>query len=243
MTTPILLAQSFARLYNLPVPNVLVGSTDAGVLQLMEVINKLGKDIARQGNWQVQSRRATWISIQGEDQGTVDSLMPDNCDHIVPRTFWDDTLRRPIFGPVGDTDWQMLKAFVPGTPLYQFKIMDNRVLIYGPMIAGHQLSTIYQTKNWLKVAGTDPQEYADVITSDDDEIVFPEDILDLGMEYMWRRVKKMDYLDEKAVYEAACMATLSKDNVQPVLHMDEPDQTLTPGIWVPAGNWPTTPSS
>lgn len=241
MATILEIAQNFCRLYNLPVPAYLEGSTDAGVIQLRQMILDLGQEIRDSSKWEVCSRRSVWTSIQGEDQGALTTLFPEALDYILPQTFWDNTLRRPVYGPVSDYAWQQIKSMVPQTPLYQFRTMGGRLLIYGPMPAGHELSLIYKTKNWVRVAASDPAEYTNTDIADADEPVFDEKLFRHGFEYIWRRIKGMKYETEYQLFMSLVQATASKDSVKPVISMDGASQpNLQPGIWVPAGNWQVT---
>ena len=238
MSTILEIAQNFCKLYNLPVPTYLENSTDAGVIQLRQMLLNLGVDIKDSAKWQVCSRRVVWTSIQGEFQGYLSELCPENLDYIIPQTFWDNTLRRPVYGPVDDYAWQQLKSMVPQTPLYQFRTLKNELLIYGPMPAGHQLSLMYKTKNWVQVAGSDPPEYTASDIQDADTPVFPDRLFEYGFEYMWRRIKGMKYDTEYNLFLAKVKEYGSKDSVQPVISMDGASQpNIQPGIWVPAGNW------
>lgn len=232
------IAQAFTEEYNLPVPLTLQGSSDAGVLQIRRLMDKVGLDLRARSNWQVLSRRAVWTSIAGEDQGAIDTLLIENQEHIIPETFWNMTLRRPVYGPVSDTRWQQLKAFIPGSPLHHFRIAGGRLLLNPAMTAGQSLSLIYKTKNWIIVAGTNPVQYVDTIAADTGTPVFREELMLLGLQYMWRKAKQMSSQKEELVYVQAALDAASVDNVKPVIRMDDDSyNSIRPGIFVPQGNW------
>lgn len=235
------LAQAFCEENGLPVPAALSGSGDAGALQLRQLINKVGKEALRFTNWQVVNKRVTWTSSSGEDQGDITTLIGEDLGYVIPETFWDNTLRRPIFGPVSDKEWQALKALVPTSPLYQFRIAENHLFISGPMVAGHELSLIYKSIWWVKIAGTNPQQWSDSVTSDSDTMVFPDDLMQLGLLAFWRKAKELEYAQEMSVFKAAAVDLGSTDKIRPIIDMGGGERQIKPGIWVPAGNWDQTP--
>lgn len=238
MTTALQIAQQFSRRNSLPVPAALVGSTDARVLQILQLIEDVAMDVFRRSNWRTCLRRVVFAAQNpaNEDQGLLTTICPEDLDHIVPRTFWDITLRRPIFGPVSDMVWQQLKAFVPGSPLYQFTVREGRLLIFGPVTALDSLSLIYKSKRkWQTTGGG---AYKVLVTADTDESVFPDNILELGLDFFWKDQKGKAADRAEREYEEAILILAGNDNVQPVIHTDYPEQNLLPGIFVPQGNWP-----
>ncbi len=235
------LAQAFCELYNLPVPAYLKGTSDAGVLQIRRLLNKVGLDIRQKSNWEVISKRVTWLSVADEDQGLVSDLLTENPEHIVPNTFWDNTARLRILGPISDARWQELKALPNTGPFYQFRVSEGAIRVLPTMLADHELSVIYKSKNWISVTGTSPAQYTDLIDEDDDVPLFRSELMLLGLEYFWRKTKQMTYSKEEAVYEQACLNAASVDNVKPTISMDGAGREgWSPYILVPAGSWPTS---
>ena len=238
-STLLQIAQQFSRRNSLPVPSALIGSTDARVLQVQQLIEDVALDIWRRSDWRVCIRRVEWTSAASEDQGLLTVRCPEDFDHVIPRTFWDNTLRRPVFGPVSDMVWQQLKAFVPGSPLYQFMIREGAILVYPAMTAGDTLSLAYKTqRKWQATGGG---AYKVLATVDTDVSVFPDNLIELGLDYLWKETKgKAGAAKAEEKYEEALLIMAGSDSVQPVIHTDFPDQNLLPGIWVPQGNWLVT---
>lgn len=231
------IAQGFCAEYNLHIPDYLKGSDDAGVKQIRQLMNSVGEEIWAKTNWRDCVIRVEWTSVAGDDQGSLAELCPTNLDHVIPRTFWDNTLRRPIYGPVSDMGWQQLKAYVPGSPLYQYTIREGRILFNPSMVEGHTLTLMYKTKNWFAIAGTDPVQGGFVIDEDDDVPYFTKQTMTLGLKAKWREVKGMDFRQARTDFLDSMEAEASRMSVQPIIHMDDPEQTIRPGIWVPYGNW------
>ena len=110
--------QSYCREYGLPVPVGIQGSTDAGSLQLRELLQTTGEYIWEHTTWEQCSRRVVFAAPGGIILGNIHALCPENMSHIVPQTFWNNTLRRPMYGPVADHNWQSQQALTPPGPLY-----------------------------------------------------------------------------------------------------------------------------
>lgn len=236
MATVLALVQSWCRLNGQTVPSALVGSTDAGVLQLLELVNKTGKDIRRRTSWEKTTKRVTWTSTGVEDQGTIVSRCPDGYEYIIPETFWNTTTRIPLTGPLSDKDWQMIKSMVPATPLYQFRIQEGNILVAGPVPATDTLSLMYKTFFWLSTAVNLDPTLAD-IAADTNVPIFPDELMLLGLDVFWREMKQLDAKSQRTQYEFACTDLGGVDGVKPVIDMAGGRPTVRPGIYVPYGSW------
>lgn len=235
-STILALIQKFARKNNLEVPSVVFASTDAGVLQLRECLDDAGRHIHRKSNWQITLRRASWISIAGEDQGAINTLIGADLDYIVPDSFWDTTERKPIFGPVLDRDWQALKALVPSSPYYQYRVMGGKLLIRGPMVVNHTLSLIWKSRNWLEVSAGSGT-YVEAISADTNVPFWDDELMLLGLKAYWKEIKSLPNDKDMLAFNMAVFDAASKDDVKPVIKMHGGEPQIKPGIWVPAGNW------
>ncbi len=239
MATVLEIAQEVSAEYNLRVPTSLVGSGNAGWLQMFQLINSVGNRIRESTNWQICCRRVEWVSIAGEDQGDIEALCPDALDYIIPESFWDMTERREVYGPISDVQYQQLKALVPSSPLYQYRIQNNRLLIMGPMVVGHDLSLIYKTKYWARATALGA--YKTRITADLDVPFFDDRLMVLGLKAFWRKAKQMAWQEEMNQFEKALTDKGSVDIIKRVVRMDNSgERGIRPGIFVPYGNWDLT---
>jgi hypothetical protein len=236
-STVLAIAQRFARLNGLVVPSVLFAGTDADSLQWREIINTVGKDIRRKTNWEKLRIRTTWTSTGVESQGLITAKCTNNCEYIIPDTFWDTTTREPIFGPLTDGQWQAIKALVPSTPLYQYKILEGTILVAGPVPNTDTLSLMYKTFSWLQTAANVTPTLTDM-TADTNVPVFPDELMDLGVSAYWKKIKGLAGWDqEMAKFTQAAQDLGGNDSVKPVIDMSGGTPKFTPGIWVPAGSW------
>lgn len=240
MSTFLLLIQDYTASKGLEVPTSVFASTTAELRQFVKVFNMVGRDLHRRMDWQLTKRRITFTSIANEDQGLITSagiVNSTDFDHIIPETFWNNTLRQQVFGPISDADWQQLKALVATSPLYQFKVYNNHLYVFGPLPAGHTLSFFYKIKSWMEVSlasGT----YVDAVTADTNVPFWPDDVMLLGIDAFWRREKGLSFTAQMADYEVKIADISGVDNVKPVLSMDSSGRVAPrPGVIVPYGNW------
>jgi len=224
------------------IPASVIGNTDPAVIQYKRLLELVGEHIVQKGDWQRLRRRITWTSVAGEDQGLITAITGISSPGvIIPNTFWDNTLRRPIFGPVSDQNWQALKAFVPSNPLYQFRIENGKILVNGDLPAGHTLTFIYQTTAWIETAAGGGS-YITNFANDANVPVFPDQLMTLGLRAFWLRAKQLPFDAEMQMFSSALMDAGTRDQVKPVIDMSDGNrQMIRPGIFVPAGNWNVTP--
>lgn len=225
--------QRFTGTYGLPIPNAVYGSSESSVVQYKNILLDVVDDLLEY-SWQQQSIRKTFVSIAAEDQGALTALFGADYKTLVQASMWDETLRRPIFGPVGDASWEMLKAFTNTGPIYQYRIAANHLLINPPMAAGHTVGLIYMSNyGILNASGTAISTFS----ADTDTFLFPDVCIRKGLEWRWKKIKQEPWEDAYADFLDVVARNKTKDTA-PVLRLDSSPQKLVPGIWVPAGNWP-----
>jgi hypothetical protein len=214
--TVLQLVQSYCREYGLPVVGGLQGSSDAGALQLRELLLSVGENIWQHTNWQQCSRRAVWSSVGGTNLGTLDALFPDNFSHILPNSFWDYTKQTKFIGPLSDSEWQERLSFSGVSALPAFRASNNILQLDRPIGAGRNLSLIYQSASWITSASLPSA----VFLSDADTCVFPDALMKAGLRAFWLRIKQMPHAAEFALFESMRAMEASRGTVRPILSMD-----------------------
>lgn len=234
--TALQLAQTFCRKKGLAVPAALVASTDAGILQIWEVMNAVGRDLTARKQGPFLKQRKTWALVATEDQGSILTLFGVEPVSFSVDSFYNNTLRLPIYGPMSDADYQQTKAMVPSGPFQKYIIYNGHLYITGTLVAGHTLAMIYSSKAWVE-SGANTGVFTAEITADTQVPVFDDEMFFLGMEWMYRREKGLDYTSQLADYRTKLMD--SKGDPAPVLlgHQNSTDPWPKPGIIVPPGNW------
>lgn len=212
-------------------------STDDGVQQMVALLNEVGQEVVERVRWQWVVRRVTITTVAAETQGNIETLTGVELDSIANGTFWYDTLRRPMYGPLDDKDYQLVKAFIPAGPEYSYRIQGTQLLINPVPPAGDTISCVIRTKYWL--LAVDGATYRKAIGADTDTLLMDPDLAKLGLKARWKAEKGLPYAEDQRAYEMALASRANKTGTKPALNMaDGPMDSYLPGIWVPAGTWP-----
>lgn len=197
-------------------PNSLIGTTDVQTIQLRELLNKEGSELAARSSsgWQALVREATFTTVADEDQGTLESIiMAANAfRHVVNETIWNRTARQPIYGPRGPSLWQGLKAFTVVGPYPEYRIRGNHLFFLPVPTAGETCAFEYVTKNWL--TSEDGTEQRSVIEDDEDVPLLDDEIMMMGLEWRWRAAKGLDFGQGFQDYERRVVDALARDGTK-----------------------------
>ena len=236
MLTVLQIVQEACARANLPVPSVLVSSQDANVLQLKALFNELMQETIKKYRFQVCIINPTWLSVAANVQGTIQSLWGVEPESLVNATMWDFTLRRPIFGPLNDTNIQIIQALIPTGPIFQYRIQNNNLEIWPQPPAGNTHSAIVRTKNWLALNGnTSTLGY--YIQNDTDTPLIDDTTMIMGLKYRYKKEKGIPYAEDEESWTDMISNIALRDGSKQILYLDKASQELVPGIFVPSGNW------
>lgn len=236
MSTVLLLVQDFCGKMSLPIPAALMTSTETTMVQMRSLCQEVLRSL-RKFEWQRQRLRVTWTSVATESQGVLDSagLFTSAYRRLVPGTMWNVSLNRPIFGPIGSANWQMLKSAVPTGPVETYRIEGNELKILPVMQAGQTCSAMVLTS--YGCVASDTTTYKERFTADDDTPLFPDEVFITDLEWRWLKQKGEPWT---AAYEQAyseLCSNLNKDGHMPVVDLGSPRPQVEHGLVIPAGNW------
>lgn len=221
---------------NVPVPTNVMGSiSDTQILQLVQLLEEEGTDLARRGAWQGITFEASWSTSAAEDQGTVVSKATNGFNYIKNGTFWDRTTKLPVLGPLSESEWAALKGLGTTGSRYAYRIRGGKILVNPVPTASLTWAFEYASKNWI--LGADGTTYKSAFTLDTDTVLLPEDLLVQGLRWRWKREKGLDYSEDMRTYEMQVTDAMARDGGKRTLSMSGRGHTLRPGIFVPERNW------
>lgn len=200
------------------------------------LLNELMQETVKTYRFQVCISNPTWTSVAANIQGTIESLWGVEPESLVNATVWDFTLRRPIFGPLNDTNYQIIQALVPTGPIFQYRIQDNNFIIYPTPPAGNTHSAILRLKNWLAVGGN-TSTTAYYIQNDTDTPLIDDTTVIMGLKYRYKKEKGLPYAEDFESWNNMISNIALRDGSKSLLYLDKASQELVPGIFVPSGNW------
>lgn len=236
MATLLQIVQRFCQRTNLAQPATVIGNTDPQVVQIKALLEEIGIDANSRGTWQRTTFQQLHTTLALEDQGDIATIAGAGWDYVKNMTIWDRTQRLPVLGPLTGVQWQTLQAMTIIGPQYQFRLLNNRLLVNPAPPAGHTWAFEYGSKYWI--LGADLTTYKEYFTLDTDTPVIPDNVLIQGLRWRWKAEKGLSYEEDFAMYETQLADASNRDGGKPVLHMDGGGRGLQPGIWVSPNSWP-----
>lgn len=229
-------AQAVAEEVGLPSPGVVVGSTSKQVKQLLRLINRSGRRLAKK-NWSVLQKEHTFSTVAG----TASYSLPSDFERMLDQTAWDRTSYWMLRGPLTPKEWQVKKsALVASATLRSnFRIKaDTRVnkLFIDPTPSSIVSMVFeYASDQWVKDSGNTTGKTAYAV--DTDIAIISEELIELDV--IWRVLarKGYAYAEEKDEAEREIARAYAEDGGAPVLDFGAPHPALAERLNLPEGNF------
>jgi hypothetical protein len=210
-----------------------VGSNDQQIIQIVSIAEEEGQELQERYGWQGLQTEATFTTVAASLPGSMATIAP-GYEHVVNGTAWNRTLRRPLYGPRTEQEWQQLQAIQMVGPFHSYRIKDDGFYMFPVPPAGHSCAFEYITKNWIsKSAGGT----SDVFTNDADTPLIDDRIVVLGTIWRWKAAKGLDYAEDFSKYERRVLNKMARDASKPVLNMGGSTYDIQPVVMVPSGSW------
>lgn len=229
--------QEFAKRRSLPIPTAAMSNPDAGVAQMVGIMNELLEDMQTRSFFQRNTFETTFISVAGEDQGDILTLCPYGFEQILWETLFDRTQRLPLIGSVSAAEWQARKAFNVTGPYYNFRLRQNRLLFSPDLPVGHTIAFEYQSSAFVKENNGGGVAYKDEWTNDIDTFTLGDSLPLAWLNWRWNQKKGFDYAEEFRQYEALLAVKSARDDRPQAVDISCRTNDLRPGIYIPSGNW------
>lgn len=225
--------QTACRRIGILAPNAAVTSSDQQIIQLVALAEEEGQELETRYQWQGIQTEATFNTVASELQGALSTIAPGFA-YIVNDTFWNRTLRRPLYGPTSEQDWQQKKAIQLNGPFNAFRIKGGSIYFYPVPVAGQTCAFEFMSKNWIATSAGGTSE---IWTNDADTPLIDDKIVILGLIWRWKAAKGLDYAEDFAKYERRVMDAMARDAGKPRLNMTGGSYDIQPAILVPRGSW------
>lgn len=198
--------QKSCRLLNLPVPTVVVTSTDPQVQQLWELANEEGYELAGSFDWQALRQQYTFVTIASAVQA---SALAADMDHFISNSFFNRTTQRNVYGPITPQQWQAIQAQPQLNRVFlSFVERDGQFLITPTPAAGETIAYEYISSYWAKTSGGVAK---DEFTLDSDETYLSERVIILGVRWRFLKSKGLDYAEDFRTYMTERAQTQARD--------------------------------
>lgn len=215
------LVQDVSDLLGIPRPASVIGSLDAGTRQLLQLANREGRELSARYPWQVLTREATFTTVATESQGTLASIIgaTQTLRSVVGETLWNRTTGEPVCGPRDGRTWQAYKSQTFTSPLAEYRIRGDSLLILPAPTAGQTIAFEYVSGSWLTDSvGT---TYRSAFAVDTDVVLLDAEIMRVGLEWRWLQRKGFEYAESFASYERMVADAMARDGTKPTIIMGD----------------------
>lgn len=228
------IVQAASRKLGLTVPTAVATSNDAGVLQLMELANEEGQELAAKYQWTALQLATSFVTVAAQNQGLVSTIAP-NLRYVLNQTIWNRTLRYRVLGPASPQTWEQLEAMSIAGPWNQWRIQGGYIKLFPVPVAGQSCYFEYVTSNWA--LANDGVTGKSAFSVDTDTSLLNENIMALGLTWRWRAAKGLDFTADFAKYENQVLDAMGRDGSKPTLSMGGARYDILPGVFVSSGSW------
>ena len=227
------IVKTVCKRIGIPEPTQAFTSQEQQIIQLLSLVEEEGQEQATRYPWEALQTEATFTTLAAQVQGSLTTIAP-GFDYIVNDTIWNRSLRRPVYGPKSQQDWQQSKAMQINGPFNAFRIIGDVINFYPVPVAGQNCAFEYITKNWIN---TSLGATESVWTNDADTPKLSDELLILGSIWRWKAAKGLDYSEDFNKYERRIMDSMGRDAGKARLYMDGAQFEIQPVIAVPRGSW------
>lgn len=228
--TLLTIVQSVSEEIGLGTPGNVASSQDPQVKQLRRLLNRAGKGLADRFPWQALTLEGTFTTVATALQVALSSI-DANIGWIVNDTIFNRTQRRAVYGPLSLTQYQVQQAMVQTGPFNQYIIQGGSIYFNPVPTAGDSCYFQYVTRAWVSGGKT---EY----TSDTDEALLDEGLLESELLWRWKRAKGLPWQSDYEESENSIITAAGRDGVKPILDAGGNQFPTSPYLVVPMGDWP-----
>lgn len=228
------IVQTVARRIGINVPNAAYTSLDNQILQILSIVEEEGQSLADRYPWQALQKEATFTTVATQIQTAI-STVTTGFNYIVNDTIWNRSLRRPVYGPRSQQQWQEAKAMQLNGPFNIFRIIASSINFYPTPAAGESCYFEYLTRNWIS---TSTSSTSSTWTNDADTPLLDDQLITLGAIWRWKQAKGLTYAEDFDKYERRVMDAMNRDAGKQTLSMQGGNRyEIQPVILVPTGSF------
>lgn len=205
---------------SLAVPTTVMANTNAQVVQLKELAQEEGKNLASKVIWKALTAEKTFTTTAAAVQT---GAVPSDFDYLIPDTMFNRTARRRIDGPISADEWQVLQAAIIGRVFSAFRFRGSNILITPTPTAGETVAYEYVTKNWCQSSVGAGQS---VWTADTDTALIDEELHTQGIVWRFLKMRGMDHQDAFRDYTQNVLQAIMREGSRPRLYLDGTNRIL-----------------
>lgn len=167
---------------------------------LLRMAKAGGDEISRRVDWSKMLKSTTFAVSPGP--------IPTDFQRLVPGGGIITASGEPVRPVTNGPQWATLVRVNTQQP-YFFE--GNGRFLFQPEAIGVGASLLYVSKNWIKSGSTEQESFS----TDDDQILFPERLLEKNIIWRWKRQQGLVFDDNLAEFEADLVQEIKADRGAP----------------------------
>lgn len=229
-------AQAVAEEVGIGAPSSVIGSSEDTAKQLLRLINRSGRQLAKR-NWTILQREHTFTT----SNGTASYDLPSDFDRIIDRTAWDRDSYWTLRGGMSPRDWQVKKSgLVSASIRSSFRIKPdtrvNKFFIDPTPSSSIDMVYEYASTQWVKDSSNSAGKTAYAV--DTDVSLIPEELIEMDVIWRFLNRKGFAYAEEKLEAEKAIDRAFAADGGMSVIDLGGPKLISESRRLIPEGTWP-----
>ena len=233
MATLLSMCRDAADLIGIQRPVGIMAGGDQTARTLLSCATREGRALSRRWTWQALTQIRTFISVAAEAQP---GAIPADCNRILPDTFFNRTMKRPVRGPLNAREWEVQKALTAAVLFDAFRVRDDALDMIPTPGAGWTYAFEYVSTNWCESAGGAGQ---DSWLADTDVPLLDPEAFTLGIIWRYLQSRGLDYAEAMRSYEIEVTNLTARDGARRAVDLTG---TLRAGMGarypiVPEGSW------
>lgn len=205
---------------SLAVPTSVISNTNAQVVQLLELAQEEGKNLASRAMWKALTAEKTFTTTAAAVQA---SSVPSDFDYIIPDTMFNRSTRRRVDGPISAEEWQVLQSAIVGRVFAAFRFRGSDILITPTPAAGETVAYEYISKNWCQTSGGTKQA---AWAADTNTALIDEELHIQGLVWRFLKMRGMDHQDAFRDYTQNVMQAIMREGGRPRIYLDGVNRIL-----------------
>lgn len=193
---------------------------DTSDRKLLRAITQACRFLAASYDWSVLKARRAWTSTATEAQ----AALPADFLRLIMGTAWDESLRRPLSGPLSDEEWAGAKSSIVGRVEPAFVIHGGEWLMVPAPPAGRSYAFGY-IRDAIGKDGTGAR--LSRFTADNDAPLWDDELVTLGAIYEYRKAERFDYAQDELDFKLMMQDRIKRDGGGRVIRMGDGAQSAS----------------
>lgn len=214
---------------NVAVPSTIIGNTSPTAKLLKSAAQDTGRFLEREYSWQALKKSYTFATSDGVNAYDI----PEEMRRFANMTIWSDTDQWSL-RLVGDKGWRTLQSGIIAPSLrFYYSVFANQInVVPTPGTTSYNIVFDYYTKYFCESSsGTGLDRWA----ADSDVSRLDDNLMVLGVRYLYLQRQGLPFDEEKASFLTACKSLLADDRPREIIDVSVVTQTIP--VNISDGSW------